>query len=77
MSIKTGIQSSPLLFWSDTMTNKELIETLLKYPDDCIVMYRHNKYSCIDIDFVDFREETLLSEEKIHTIILEASFEED
>ena len=59
------------------MTNKELIDILSKYPDDCIVMYRHNEHGRIDIDFVDSTEETLLSGEKIHTVILEATFEED
>ena len=68
---------SQLLYWSDIMTNKELKDILFKYPEDCIVMYRHNKFGRIDIDYVDFIEEELLSGEKIKTIVLEASFEED
>jgi len=59
------------------MTLRELKDILLKYPEDAIVAYRHNKYGRVDIDFVDFTEETMLSGEKIHMITFEASFEED
>lgn len=59
------------------MTVKELIDILLKYPEDTTVVYRHNKYGRIDIDYADFTEEVLLSGEKIKLLTLEASFEED
>ena len=59
------------------MTNKELKDILFKYPEDCIVVYRHNKHGRIDIDFIDYTEETLVSGDKIHILTLEASFEED
>ena len=59
------------------MTNKELKELLFKYPDNCIIVYRHNKYSRIDVDFIDFSEETMTSGEKKHFLTLEGNFEED
>ena len=34
------------------MTTKELIDVLSKFPEDSIVMYRHNKYGRIDINKV-------------------------
>jgi len=58
------------------MTIKELKEILEVYPEDSIVMYRHNKFGRIDIDEIDYKEEELLSGEKIKTLTLEASFEE-
>ena len=66
-----------LLFWSDIMTIKELKEIIEKYPEDSIVMYRHNKYGRIDVDEIDYKEEELLSGEKIKTFTLEGSFEEE
>lgn len=59
------------------MTNKELQDILSKYPDECIVMYLHNKHSRIDIDTVEYKEDTLLSGQQIQSIVLEAKFEED
>ena len=59
------------------MTVKELKEILDKYPDDCVVMYRHNKHGRIDINYIDYKEEYLLSGDKIQTITLEASSEEN
>jgi hypothetical protein len=59
------------------MTIKELKEILTVYPDDAVVMYYHNKYGRVDIDEIDYKEEELLSENKIKTLTLEASFEED
>lgn len=59
------------------MTNKELQDILSKYPDECIVMYRHNKYGRIDIDCVDLTEEAMMSGNKKYLITLEANFEED
>jgi len=59
------------------MTVKELKEILNKHPEDAVVMYRHNKYSRIDIDEIDYKEENLLSGGTIKTLTLEASFEED
>lgn len=58
------------------MTIKELKEILNVYPEETIVMYRHNKYGRIDIDEIDFKEEEMPSREKIKTLTLEASFEE-
>lgn len=58
------------------MTIKELKETLEVYPEDSIVMYRHNKFGRIDIDEIDYKEEELISGEKVKTLTLEASFEE-
>lgn len=58
------------------MTVKELKEILDVYPEDSVVMYRHNKFGRIDIDEIDYKEEELLSGEKIKTLTLEASFEE-
>lgn len=58
------------------MTNKELINILSKYPEDSIVLFRHNQRGRIDIDFVESTEETMLSGEKKKFITLEASFEE-
>lgn len=58
------------------MTIKELKEILDKYPEDTVVMYRHNKYSRIDIDEIDYKEENLLSGGTIKTLTLEASFKE-
>ena len=46
------------------------------YPEESIVMYRHNKFGRIDIDEIDYKEEELLSGEKVKTLTLEASFEE-
>ena len=59
------------------MTVKELKEILEKYPEECVVMYRHNKYGRIDIDEIDYKEENLLSGAKIQTLVLEGSFMED
>ena len=58
------------------MTIKELKEILNKHPEESIVMYRHNKFGRVDIDEIDYKEEELLSGEKIKTLTLEASFEE-
>lgn len=58
------------------MTIKELKEMLDKYPEDAIVMYRHNKYGRIDIDKIDYKEENTASKH-FKSLILEASFEED
>ena len=58
------------------MTNKELHEILSQYPDDSIVMYRHNQHGRIDIDAVAYREENMISENVISTITLEGSFGE-
>lgn len=58
------------------MTIKELKEILDMYPEESIVMYRHNKFGRIDIDEIDYKEEELLSGEKVKTLTLEASFEE-
>lgn len=58
------------------MTNKELMTILSKYPEDSIVVFRHNQHGRIDIDFVESTEETMLSGDKIHFITLEATFEE-
>ena len=58
------------------MTIKELKEILEVYPEDSIVMYRHNKFGRIDIDEIDYKEEELISGEKVKTLTLEASFEE-
>ena len=59
------------------MTVKELKEILDKAPDDCIVTYRHNKYGRINVDEVLFKEETLLSGNKINILTMEARFTED
>ena len=59
------------------MTNKELKEILDKYPDNCIIAYRHNKHGRIDVDEVSHKEELTLSGKAIQVITLEASFEED
>lgn len=59
------------------MTIKELKELLSNYPENSIVMYRHNKYGRIDIDTVNYKEEVLLTGNCIKTVTLEASFEED
>ena len=58
------------------MTIKELKEILDVYPEEAIVMYRHNKFGRIDIDEIDYKEEHLLSGETVKTLTLEASFEE-
>ena len=58
------------------MTNKELQEILSQYPDDSIVMYRHNQCGRIDIDAVVCKEEYMISENVISTITLEGSFDE-
>ena len=59
------------------MTAKELRDMLENYPDDCIIMYRHNKYGRIDVDKVEYREETLPSGNTMNTLTFEATFEED
>ena len=59
------------------MTIKELKEILERYPDDALITYRHNKYGRMDVDEIDYREETLLSGKKVKLFTLEASFEED
>ena len=59
------------------MTIKELKKVLDRYPDDAIITYRHNEYGRLDVDEIDYREETLLSGKKIKIFTLEASFEED
>lgn len=59
------------------MTVKELKVILDQYPEESIVMYKHNKYSRVDIDKINYQEETLLSGECIKTLTLEASFKED
>ena len=59
------------------MTIKELKEILSIYPEEAIVMYYHNKYGRVDIDEIDYKEEELLSGEKLKSLTLEASFEED
>ena len=65
-----------LLYWSDNMTVKELKEILEKYPEDCLVMYRHNLYGRIDIDEIDYKEETLLTGVKFKALVLEGNFME-
>lgn len=60
----------------NNMTIKELKEILDKYPNDTIVMFRHNIYSTVDIDEIDYKEEHLLSGKTLKRFILEASFEE-
>lgn len=65
------------LYWSDIMTVKELKEILNSYSDDCVVMFRHNKYGRIDIENIDYKEDFLLSGVKLQTITLEAKYEED
>ena len=47
------------------MTIKELKEILDRYPEDAVVMYRHNEYGRVDIDEINFKEETLLSGKKV------------
>ena len=59
------------------MTVKELIDKLIKVPEDAIVMYRHNKYGRVDIDSIDYQQEMLLSGHIILILTLEAKFEED
>ena len=59
------------------MTVKELKEILDRCPDDCVVMYRHNKYGRVDIDEIACTEEELPSGNKVKCLTLEASFEED
>lgn len=59
------------------MTVKELKDILEHYPEDSIVMYRHNKYGRVDVDEIDYKEEVLLSGNIIKCLTLEASFEED
>lgn len=59
------------------MTVNDLKEILNKYPEDTIVMYRHNQYGRIDIDEIDYKEENLLTGGIVKTLTLEASFEED
>lgn len=58
------------------MIIRELKELLNSYPEEAIVMYRHNKFGRIDIDEIDYKEEELLSGKRIKTLTLEASFEE-
>ena len=77
MKIMKVILSDHLWLWSDTMTVKELKELLSNYPENSIVMYRHNKYGRIDIDTINYKEEILLTGNCIKTVTLEASFEED
>ena len=59
------------------MIIKELKEILERYPDDALITYRHNEYGRMDVDEIDYREETLLSGKKVKLFTLEASFEED
>ena len=59
------------------MTIKELKEILDKYSDDTVIMYRHNIYSTVDIDEIDYKEECLPSGKTVKCLVLEASFEEN
>lgn len=59
------------------MTNKELKDILMKYPEDCIVIYRHNIRGRIDIDYIDYTEETSPAGNKYRLLTLEGSFEEE
>ena len=54
----------------------ELVAILTQYPEDAIVMYRHNKYGRIDIDTVIYAEEEM-NDKVIHTLTLEGKAEED
>lgn len=58
------------------MTIKDLKEILDKYPEDTVLLYRHNQYGKVEIDEIDFSEEKLLSGEVLKTLTFEASFEE-
>ena len=59
------------------MTIKDLKSILDEYPEDSIVMYRHNKYGRVDIDKVTYNEEELLTGSVIKTLTLEATFKEN
>lgn len=65
------------MFWSDSMTVKELKTLLDNYPEEAIVTYRHNEYGRVDVDSVECKEEQLLSGSKIWIMTFEASFKED
>lgn len=58
------------------MTNKELQDILSQYPDDYVVMYRHNKYGRINIDIINCTEEALLSGKIIKCLTLEGDTED-
>lgn len=59
------------------MTGKDLKDILDKYPEDTVILYRHNQYGRMEIDDANFTEEKLASEKKIYFLTLEATFEEN
>ena len=59
------------------MTVKKLIEELKQYPDDAVVMYRHNKYGRIDIQAANYSEEEMLFGYKLKTVTLEGESKEN
>ena len=59
------------------MTVEELINELIKLPQEAIVMYKHNKYGRINIDTVKFDEELLWTGGYIRTVTLEGMFKEE
>ena len=59
------------------MTVEELINQLMKLPQESIVMYENNKYGRVDIDTIDFNQELLLSGGYIRTVTLSGKYEED
>ena len=59
------------------MTIRELKECLNNYPEDTLITYRHNQHGRIDIDTLNYKEETDLKGNRFQILTFEASFSEE